>query len=220
MPLRMRGRAVSAPSPFAGSCWIFPLWIGRGRPWRSPNRWASSEQGNDTGGWREFMTVKPGWEGRYFEDFEIGDIYRCRIGRTVTEADNIWFTLLTNNTNQIHFNNEFGKKTEFGKCLINSALTLAIVAGLGVADISENGFALGWDEIKLPNPLFAGDTLYSESEVLEKRESKSKPQWGIVKVRTRGIQQEGKIVIDYARSVMVWKKANAPVMDLFPKVRT
>ena len=99
------------------------------------------------------MAVKPGWEGRYFEDFEVGDIYRCRLGRTVTEADNIWFTLLTNNTNQIHFNNEYGKRTEFGKCLINSALTLAIVAGMGVADVSENGFALGWDEIKLPNPL-------------------------------------------------------------------
>ena len=79
------------------------------------------------------MAVKPGWEGRYFEDFEVGDIYRCRLGRTVTEADNIWFTLLTNNTNQIHFNNEYGKRTEFGKCLINSALTLAIVAGMGVA---------------------------------------------------------------------------------------
>ena len=99
------------------------------------------------------MAVKPGWEGRFFEDFEVGDIYRCRLGRTVTEADNIWFTLLTNNTNQIHFNNEYGKRTEFGKCLINSALTLAIVAGMGVADVSENGFALGWDEIKLPNPL-------------------------------------------------------------------
>src|SRR5881628_1028087 len=166
------------------------------------------------------MPVKPGWEGRYFEDFEVGDIYRCRLGRTVTENDNIWFTLLTNNTNQIHFNNEYGKRTEFGKCLINSALTLAIVAGMGVADVSENGFALGWDEIKLPNPLFAGDTLYSESEVLEKRESKSKPQLGIIKVRTRGIQQEGKIVIDYARSVMVWKRAHAPKQQLFPEIRS
>ena len=152
------------------------------------------------------MAVKPGWEGRFFEDFSVGDIYRCRLGRTVTEADNIWFTLLTNNTNQI-------------QCLINSALTLAIVAGIGVADVSENGFALGWDEIKLPNPLFAGDTLYSESEVLEKRESKSKPQWGIIKVRTRGIQQEGKVVIDYSRGVMVWKKAHAPKQDLFPEVK-
>ena len=87
------------------------------------------------------MAVKPGWEGRYFEDFEVGDVYRCRLGRTITEADNISFTLLTNNTNQIHFNNEYGKQTEFGKCLVNSALTLAIVAGLGVADVSENGFA-------------------------------------------------------------------------------
>jgi itaconyl-CoA hydratase len=127
--------------------------------------------------------------------------------------------LLTNNTNQIHFNNEYGKRTEFGKCLINSALTLAIVAGMGVADVSENGFALGWDGITLPNPLFAGDTLYSESEVLEKRESKSKPQWGILKVRTRGVQQEGKVVIDYARSVMVWKKAFAPKNDLFPEIK-
>ena len=165
------------------------------------------------------MSIKPGWEGRYFEDFTVGDVYRCRLGRTVTEADNIWFTLLTNNTNQIHFNNEYGKRTEFGKCLINSALTLAIVAGMGVADVSENGFALGWDGIKLPHPLFAGDTLYSESEVLEKRESKSKPQWGIVKVRTRGVQQEGKIVIDYVRSVMVWKREHAPKQDLFPKIR-
>src|SRR2546423_14932022 len=112
------------------------------------------------------MAVKPGWEGRFFEDFEVGDIYRCRIGRTVTENDNIWFTLLTNNTNQIHFNNEYGKRTEFGKCLINSALTLAIVAGMGVADVSENGFALGWGENKMPDPVFWGGRLVSEFEGL------------------------------------------------------
>jgi acyl dehydratase len=158
-------------------------------------------------------------DARGFEDFTVGDVYRSRVGRTISQADNTWFTLLTHNTNQIHFNNEFSKKTEFGKCLINSALTLAIVAGMGVADVSENGFALGWDQITLPNPLFAGDTLYSESEVLEKRESKTKPQWGIVKVRTRGIQQEGKVVIDYKRSVMVWKKDHAPHRDIFPKVQ-
>jgi acyl dehydratase len=162
------------------------------------------------------MPIKEGWQGRYFEDFEV---YRCRLGRTVTEADNIWFTLLTNNTNQIHFNNEYAKQTEFGKPLINSALTLAIVAGMGVADVSENGFALGWDQITLPNPLFAGDTLYSESEVLEKRQSRSKPEFGIVKVRTRGIQQDGKVVIDYARSVMVWKRSHAPSRNIFPEVK-
>jgi len=164
------------------------------------------------------MAVVPGWEGRFFEDFNVGDVYRCRLGRTVTEADNIWFTLLTNNTNQIHFNNDFARRTEFGKCLINSTLTLAIVTGMGVADVSENGVALGWDEVKLPHPLFAGDTLYSESCVLEKRESRSNPKRGVVKVRTRGIQQEGRVVIDYVRSVLVWKKAHAPSRDLFPEV--
>jgi acyl dehydratase len=160
-----------------------------------------------------------GWEGRYFEDFNVGDVYRCRLGRTLTEADNTWFTLLTSNTNQIHFNSDFARRTEFGKCLINSTLTLAIVTGMGVADVSENGVALGWDEVKLPNPLFAGDTLYSESHVLEKRESRSNPKRGVVKVRTRGIQQEGKVVIDYVRCVLVWMTAHAPARDLFPTVR-
>jgi acyl dehydratase len=165
------------------------------------------------------MSIVSGWEGRYFEDFNVGDVYRCRLGRTLTETDNTWFTLLTSNTNQIHFNSDYARRTEFGKCLINSTLTLAIVTGMGVADVSENGVALGWDEVKLPNPLFAGDTLYSESQVLEKRESRSNPKRGVVKVRTRGIQQEGKVVIDYVRSVLVWKKAHAPTRDLFPKVR-
>lgn len=165
------------------------------------------------------MPVKQGWEGRFFEDFSVGDVYRCRLGRTVTEVDNTWFTLLTNNTNQIHFNNEYGKRTEFGRCLINSAFTIAVVSGMGVSDVSENGFALGWDRITLPNPLFAGDTLYSESEVLEKRESRSKPQWGIIKVRTRGVQQEGKVVVDLVRSVMVWKRAHAPTIALFPEIK-
>jgi itaconyl-CoA hydratase len=165
------------------------------------------------------MSVVSGWEGRYFEDFNVGDVYRCRLGRTLTEADNTSFTLLTSNTNQIHFNSDFARRTEFGRCLINSTLTLAIVTGMGVADVSENGVALGWDEVKLPNPLFAGDTLYSESHVLEKRESRSNPKRGVVKVRTRGIQQEGKVVIDYVRSVLVWKKAHAPTRDLFPQIR-
>ncbi|MCS7172336.1 MAG: MaoC family dehydratase [Armatimonadetes bacterium] len=165
------------------------------------------------------MPVKPGWEGRFFEDFEVGDVYRSRLGRTITEADNIWFTLLTNNTNQIHFNVEYAKRTEFGRPLVNSALTLAVVAGLGVQDTSENGFALGWDEIKLPKPVFVGDTLYSESEVVEKRESRSRPQFGIVKFRTRGINQRGEVVIEYTRSVMVWKREYAPRRDLFPTPR-
>lgn len=162
--------------------------------------------------------VKAGWKGRFFEDFETGDIYRCRYGRTVTQADNIQFTLLTNNTNQIHFNTDYAARTEWGRCLVNSALTLSIVAGLGVADVSENGFALGWDEIALPNPVFAGDTLYSESEVVAVRESASRPAQGIVKVETRGYKQDGTLVIRYRRSVMVWKRAHAPAIALFPEV--
>ncbi len=165
-------------------------------------------------------TVKPGWEGRFLEDFSVGDVYRCRYGRTVTEADNIAFTLLTNNANQIHFNREYGKRTEWGQCLVNSALTLAIVAGMGVPDISENGFALGWDEVRLPNPLFPGDTLFSESEVIDVRESRSRPEMGIVRVETRGYNQDGTVVIQYKRSVMVWKREHAPSQDLFPAVET
>jgi acyl dehydratase len=161
--------------------------------------------------------VKPGWEGRYFEDFEVGDVYRCRYGRTVTEADNIQFTLLTNNTNQIHFNRDYGERSEFGSTLVNSALTLSIVAGMGVADLSEHGFALGWEQVELPNPVFPGDTLYSETEVLEVRESRSRPTQGIVRVETRGYNQRGERVISYRRSVMVYKREHAPRVDIFPE---
>jgi itaconyl-CoA hydratase len=164
-------------------------------------------------------TVKDGWLGRFFEDFNVGDVYRSRLGRTITEADNIQFTLLTNNTNQIHFNTHYASRTEFKRPLVNSAMTLSVIAGLGVADISENGFALGWDYIKLPNPVFPGDTLYSESEVVSARESKSRPEQGVVKVRTRGVNQDGVIVIEYERSVMVWKKGRAPLTALFPEVK-
>lgn len=157
-----------------------------------------------------------GWQGRFFEDFNIGDVYRCRFGRTVTEADNIAFTLLTNNTNQIHFNRDYGEKSEFGDCLVNSILTVAIVTGMSVPDVSENGFNLGWSDIRLPNPVFPGDTLYSETEVLEIRESKSRPTQGVVSVKTRGYNQKGTLVMESQRSVMVWKREFAPVNDIFP----
>ena len=163
--------------------------------------------------------VKQGWNGRFFEDFAVGDIYRSRLGRTITETDNIQFTMITNNTNQIHFNTHYASRTEFRKPLVNSALTLSVIAGLGVSDLSENGFALGWDYIKLPHPVFPGDTLYSESEVISVRESKSRPGQGVVKVRTRGLNQDGVLVIEYERSIMVWKKAHAPLTSLFPEAR-
>jgi acyl dehydratase len=162
-------------------------------------------------------TLKPGWPGRFFEDFSVGDVYRCHYGRTITEADNIQFTLITNNANQIHFNREYGKRTPFGQCLVNSMLTLSVITGMSVPDVSENGVNLGWEEVKLPHPVFAGDTLYSESEVVGARESKSRPETGIVTVITRGYNQHGNLVLQQRRNVMVWKRAHSPARDLFPK---
>ena len=163
------------------------------------------------------MAVKTGWLGRFFEDFEVGDIYRSRLGRTISEADNTQFTLLTNNTNQIHFNAHYATRTEFGQLVVNSALTFSLVAGLAVSDVSENGFALGWDYVQLPHPVFVGDTIYAETEVLETRESRSRPGQGIVKVRTSGVNQDGVEVLRFARTVMVWKRDSAPSDDLFPE---
>jgi len=161
--------------------------------------------------------LKVGWEGRFLEDFAVGDLYRCRFGRTVTEADNIQFTLLTNNSNQIHFNRDYGERAGFGSCLVNSLLTLSIVTGMSSPDVSENGINLGWEDARLPHPVFAGDTLYSETEVLVVRESKSRPEQGIVSVRTRGYNQHGDLVIEFRRSILVWKRQHAPVRDLFPR---
>jgi itaconyl-CoA hydratase len=157
--------------------------------------------------------------GRFFEDFTVGDVYRSRLGRTITETDNIWFTALTMNTNQIHFNEVYAARTEFGKPLVVSSLTLAIILGLSVADTSENAAAnLGWDTIKLPKPVFAGDTLWAESEVTTVRESRSRPQVGIVGVRSRGVNQRGEVVLEFTRSFMVFKRDAPEMQGLFPAV--
>jgi len=114
------------------------------------------------------MAIKEGWAGRYYEDFEVGDVYRHRLGRTVTATDNIWFTLLTQNSNPVHFDHATAAKTAFGRPIVVSTLTLALVTGQSVSDISLNSMTnLGWDEVRLPNPLFEGETVYSQSEVLE-----------------------------------------------------
>jgi itaconyl-CoA hydratase len=156
--------------------------------------------------------------GRFFEDLAVGDLYRSRLGRTITEADNVWFTTLTMNTNQIHFNVPYAERTQFGKPLVVSTLTLAIVLGLSVADTSENAAAnLGWTEIKLPKPVFAGDTLWAETEVLEARESASNPSVGIVSVRTRGLNQRGEVVIEFRRAFMAYKRDAPEVVDVFPE---
>lgn len=157
------------------------------------------------------MSVKEGWRGRFFEDFEEGDIYEHPLGRTVTTTDNSWFTLLTQNTAPIHFDHHYAAQTEFGRPLVDSTFTLALVTGQSVTDISQNVFAnLGWDEVRLPAPVFEGDTIYSRSEVLEKRESKSRPNVGIVAVRTTGVNQRGETVITFKRTVMVYKRDHAP----------
>jgi acyl dehydratase len=145
--------------------------------------------------------------GRYYEDFAVGDTYKHWPGRTLTAADNTWFTLLTMNQHPIHFDEEYAKKTEFGKPLVNSTLTLAVVVGMSVLDVSQNAVAnLGWTDIVMPAPVFNGDTLYAESTVLEKRESKSRPTQGIVTVATRAWKQDGTTVMTFKRSVLVPKR--------------
>jgi len=157
------------------------------------------------------MAVKKGWTGRVYEDFEVGDVYEHPLGRTILAADNTWFTLLTMNTNPIHFDAHFTSKTEFGKPLVNSCLTLAIVTGQSVIDLSQNVMAnLAWDEIRLPNPVFEGDTIYAKSEVLEKRESQSRTNVGIVRVKTTGMNQNGAVVIEFKRTFMVYKRDHVP----------
>jgi itaconyl-CoA hydratase len=159
------------------------------------------------------------WRGRFLEDFTVGDVYRTSTGRTVTETDNTWFSNLTMNTNQMHFNREWAARTEFGQPLVVSTFTLALVVGMSVRDTSENAAAnLGWTEIKLPKPVFAGDTLWAESEVLGVRESKSRPSMGIVEIRTRGINQRSEVVVEFRRSFMVYKRDAPEVQDAFPVV--
>jgi acyl dehydratase len=149
--------------------------------------------------------------GRFFEDFEVGDVYEHPLGRTITATDNAWFTLLTQNTAPLHFDAHYAAQTPFGKPLVNSTLTLALVTGQSVTDISQNVVAnLAWDEIRLPHPVYEGDTVYSRSEVLSVRGSKSRPEVGIVEVRTEGFTQEAKVVITFRRTVMVYRKGHAP----------
>jgi itaconyl-CoA hydratase len=145
---------------------------------------------------------------RRYEDFEVGDTYRSAVGRTVTETDNLLFTMLAMNTNELHFNDEAARATEWGKPLVNSTFTLALVLGLSVRDTTEaGGVNLGWKEIRLPHPVFVGDTIHAETEVLEARESKSRPAYGIVLVRTRGLNQRDEVVCDFERSFLIPKRA-------------
>ena len=169
----------------------------------------------------EGVSAPKEWRGRFFEDFEVGDVFKSRLGRTLTEVDNIWFTCLTLNTNQVHFNTPYAERTQFGKPLMNSAFTLAVITGMTVPDTSENAAAnLQWTDIKLPKPVFAGDTLWAESEILDKRDSKSNPDVGIVSMRCRGINQRQQVVIEYRRTFMVYKRGVPEAEPTFPGTDT
>jgi acyl dehydratase len=144
------------------------------------------------------------WRGRFYDDLAVGDVLRSRLGRTISEADNTWFTCLTMNTNQAHFNAAYAETTRFGRLLVNSAFTVALVSGLSVPDTSENAVAnLSWTDIRLPKPVFVGDTLWAESEILEMRESRSNPEVGIVSMRTRGLNQRCEVVVEFLRTFML-----------------
>lgn len=148
--------------------------------------------------------------GRHLEDFEVGDVYEHRPGRTITEADNIQFSLLTMNTHPLHCDAAYAAKSEFGRLLVNSGLSLAIVLGMSVADVSGKAIAnLGWSEIQLVAPVFCGDTIYAESEVLAIRESKSRPTQGIVTVATTGKKADGTVFMTFVRSVLVPRRGFA-----------
>jgi len=149
-------------------------------------------------------------DGRCFEDFEVGMIIRHPLGRTVSQADNTWFTLLTMNTNPIHFDTHYAAQTEFGRTLVNSTFTLALVTGMSVADVSQYAINLGWDEVRMPAPAYEGDTIYAQTEVLRTRESKSRPHMGLVEIRSTGFKQDGTVVIQFRRTILVYRRGHVP----------
>ena len=163
----------------------------------------------------EAQRVEQDWPGRFLEDFEVGVTYEHAGGRTVEPTDNAWFTLLTNNNNEVHYNSEYAREGLYGRRLVNSCLTLAIVTGLSVAGISRNAAAnLGWDEVRLPEPVFEGDTLRARSTVTGVRPSRSRPDVGIVSVHTEGLNQRDEVVISFDRNVMVYRRqADVATLD-------
>ena len=156
--------------------------------------------------------------GLCFEDFEVGTVIRHSLGRTITSTDNTWFTLLTVNTNPIHFDAHYAAQTEFGKPLVNSTLTLALVTGLSVADVSRYAINLGWDEVRMPAPVFEGDTIYAQTDVLSRRESKSRPHMGLVEIKTTGFKQDGTVVMEFRRTILVYKREHDRQLPIaYPK---
>jgi len=168
------------------------------------------------------MTLHKAVLGRFFDDFVVGDVYQHPFGRTISEADSTWFTQLTCNTNQNHFNAHLAQSNPItqGRIIVNSGLTVALVLGLSVIDMSQNAVAnLGWTDIKLTHPVYIGDTIYAESICIDKRESSSRPGFGIITMITRGINQDGDVIVSWKRSVMVPSRASGVGQDYFPEVK-
>ena len=168
------------------------------------------------------MTVHKAELGRFFDDFVVGDVYQHPFGRTISEADSTWFTQLTCNTNQNHFNAHLAASNPItgGRIIVNSGLTVALVLGLSVIDMSQNAVAnLGWTDIKLTHPVYIGDTIYAESVCIDLRESSSRPGFGIVTMITRGLNQDGDVIVSWKRSVMVPKRETGIGQDYFPEAK-
>lgn len=168
------------------------------------------------------MAVHEAVIGKFYEDYVVGDVYQHAIGRTISEADSTWFTQLTMNTNQNHFNAHFAQSNPItgGRVIVNSGLTVAMVLGMSVLDMSQNAVAnLGWTDIRLTHPVYVGDTLYAESICLDKRESASKPDMGIITMFTRGLNQDGDIVVSWTRSVMIPKRSSGIAQHYFPTAK-
>lgn len=158
---------------------------------------------------------RPASEGMFFEDFEVGRIYAHRLGRTVIDADNAWFSLITLGINQVHFNDDYASRTPFGKSIVPSPFTLAVVTGISATEFGQNTVAnLGWMEVELPKPVVVGDTIYARSKVLSKRESASRPYAGIVEVQSEGFNQDGVIVLTFRRKLMVYRQGHSPSAKL------
>ncbi|KAF0971206.1 MULTISPECIES: MaoC family dehydratase [Gordonia] len=168
------------------------------------------------------MTTHPATLGRFFEDYVVGDVYQHPMGRTITDTDNAWITCLSMNTNQNHFNEHLARTNPItdGKVIVNSGLTIALVLGLSVIDMSQNAVAnLQFTDVKLQHPVYVGDTIYAESICTDLRQSKSRPYAGIVSMVTRGINQDGEVVVSWKRSVMVATRESGIGQNYFPEVK-
>lgn len=153
-----------------------------------------------------------GWHGRFYEDFTAGDVYKHPYGRTVTEEDNVWLTNLTMNLNPMHFNERYASETEFGERLVNGLVVIAIAVGMSVIDVSQNATAnLGYDNVQHHAPVFHGDTIYAESEVISKRKSESRDHVGIVSTKLRAYNQDDEEVLSLERTNLMLRRASADV---------